>query len=72
MIVTLQNGQSHFDSFRFAEFPVYYSLIYKPKETNEGEEYQPDLLPVNWIEGNHGNLNYPKIIKLMISSKKMQ
>ena len=32
------------DSFCFAEFSAYCSLIYKPKETNEGEEYQPDLL----------------------------
>ena len=26
------------DSFCFAEFTAYYSLIYKPRETNEGEE----------------------------------
>ena len=31
------------DSFCFAQFTAYYSLMYKPKETNEGEEYQPDL-----------------------------
>ena len=31
------------DSFCFAEFTAYYSLIYKPKEINKGEEYQPDL-----------------------------
>ena len=33
------------DSFCFAEFNAYYSLIHKPKETNEDEEYQTDLLP---------------------------
>ena len=58
------------DSFCFAEFTAYYSLIYKPKETNEGEEYQPDLLPDSLMEGNHENLNYPKIIKLMNSNEK--
>ena len=60
------------DSFCFAESTTYYSLIYKPKETNEGEEYQPDLLPDSLMEGNHENLNYPKIIKLMNSNEKMQ
>ena len=27
------------DSFCFAEFTAYYSLIYKPWKTNKGEEY---------------------------------
>ena len=58
------------DSFCFAEFTAYYSLIYKPKETNEGEEYQPDFLPGSLMEVNHENLNYPKIIKLMESNEK--
>ena len=40
------------DSFCLEEFTAYYSLIYKPKETNEGEEYQPDLLPDILMEGN--------------------
>ena len=56
----------------FAEFTAYHSLIYKPKETNNVEEYQPDLLPDSFIDGNHENLNYPKIIKLMNSNEKMQ
>ena len=60
-----------FDSFCFAEFTAHYSLIYKPKEANEGEEYQADLLPDSLIEVNHENLNYPKIIKLMISNERM-
>ena len=58
------------DSFCFAEFTAYYSLIYKPKETNEGEEYQPDLRPDSLMEVNCENLNYPKIIKLMDSNEK--
>ena len=58
------------DSFCFAEFIAYYSLIYKPKETNEGEEYQPDLRPDSLMEVNCENLNYPKIIKLMDSNEK--
>ena len=41
------------DSFSFPEFTAYYSLIYKPKETNESEEYQPDLLPNSLMEVNH-------------------
>ena len=57
------------DSFCFAEFSAYCSLIYKPKETNEGEEYQPDLLHDSLMEDNHENLNYPKIIKLMNSNE---
>ena len=44
--------------------------MYKPKETNEGEEYQPDLLSDNLTEGNHENLNYPNIVKLMNSNEK--
>ena len=60
------------DSFCFAEFTAHYSLIYKPKEANEGEEYQADLLPDSLTEVNHENLNYPKIIKLMSSNKRMQ
>ena len=43
------------DSFCFAEFTTYYSLIYKPTGTNKGEEYQPDLLPDSLMEGNHEN-----------------
>ena len=58
------------DSFCFAEFTAYYSPMYKPKETNEGEEYQPDLLSDNLTEGNHENLNYPNIIKLMNSNER--
>ena len=58
------------DSFCFAEFTAYYSPMYKPKETNEGEEYQPDLLSDNLTEGNHENLNYPNIVKLMNSNEK--
>ena len=57
------------DSFCFAEFAAFYSLIYKPKETNEGEEYQPDLLPDSLMESSHENLNYLKIIKLMNSNE---
>ena len=60
------------DSFCFAEFTAYYSLICKPRETNEGEEYQPDLSLDSLMEGNHQNLNYPKIIKLVNSNEKMQ
>ena len=41
------------DSFSFPEFTAYYSLIYKPKETNESEEYQPDLVPDSLMEVNH-------------------
>ena len=59
------------DSFCFAEFTVYCSLIYKAKETNEGEEYQSELLPCSLMEVNHENLNYPKIIKLMNSKERM-
>ena len=60
------------DSFRFAEFAAYYSLIYKPKETYKGEEYQPDLLLDSLMEVNHENLNYPKITKLMNPNERMQ
>ena len=60
------------DSFCFAEFTAYYSLIYKPKETNESKEYQLDLLPDSLIEVNHEDLNYPKIIKLMNSNERMR
>ena len=41
------------DSFSFLEFTAYYSLIYKRKETNESEEYQPDLLPDSLMEVNY-------------------
>ena len=51
------------DSFCFAEFTAYYSLRYKPKETDEGEEYKPDLPPDSLMEGNHEDLYYPKITK---------
>ena len=47
-------------------------MIYKPKETNEGEGYQPDLLLDSLMEVNHENLNYPKVIKLMNSNERMQ
>ena len=60
------------DSFSFAEFTAYCRLIYKPEETNKGEEYQPGLLPESFMEVNHENLNYAKIIKLMDSNEKMQ
>ena len=60
------------DSFCFAEFTAYYSLIYKPRKTNEGEEYQPDLSLDSLMEGNHQHLNYPKIIKFVNSNEKMQ
>ena len=60
------------DSFCFTEFTAYYSLIYKPKETKEGEEYQQDLLPDSLMKFNHENLNYPKIIRLMDSNGTMQ
>ena len=39
--------------------------MYKRKETNEGEEYQPNLLLDSFMEVNYGNLHYPKIIKLL-------
>ena len=51
------------DSFCFAKFTAYYGLIYKSKETNEGEEYRLDLLPDSLMGGNHENLNYPKMVK---------
>ena len=50
---------------------LHISLMYKPKETNEGEEYQPHLLPDSLMEVNHENWNYPKIVKLMNSNEKM-
>ena len=50
-------------SFCFAEFTAYYSLIYKPKETNEADG--------SLMEVNHENLSYPKNIKLMDSNEKM-
>ena len=57
--VSFCNGKSSIlDSFCFVEFTAYYSLIYQPKETNVGEEYQADLLPDSLMEGNHKNLNY--------------
>ena len=49
------------DSLCLAEFTAYHILIYKPKETNKGAEYQPDFLPDSLLDGNHENLNYPKI-----------
>ena len=60
------------DSFCSAESTSCYSLVYKPKETKEGEEHQPDLPPDSLIESNHENLNYLKIIKLINSNEKMQ
>ena len=51
---------------------MYYCLIYEPKETNKGEEYQPDFLPDSLMEGNHEKLNYLKIMILMNSNEKMQ
>ena len=60
------------DSFCFTEFTAYCSLIYKPKEANEGEEYKPDLLPDSLVERNHENMNYLKIIKLINSNEKIQ
>ena len=60
------------DSFCFAEFITYYSLIYNPRKTNKGEEYQIDLLPDSLMEGNYKNLHYAKIIKLINSNEKMQ
>ena len=64
LTITLRDHQSH----SYTEFTAYYSLIYKPKETNEGEEYLPDSL----MKVNLENLNYPKIIKLVNSNEKMQ
>ena len=60
------------DSFCFAEFLAYYSLISKPKDNNIAEEYQPDILPDELIEENHGLCGYPKTIKLMNSKEKMR
>ena len=60
------------DYFCFSEFTAYCSLIYKRKETIEGDEYQPDHLPNSSIETNHENLNCPKIINLMNSNERMQ
>ena len=60
------------DSFCFGKFTAYYGLIYKPKETNEGEEYRLDLLPDSLMGGNHESLNYPKMVKFMNSNGKIQ
>ena len=51
---------------------MYYCLIYEPKETNKGEEYQPDFLPDSLMEGNHEKLNYLKSMILMNTNEKMQ
>ena len=80
LTITLLDHQFHFltkkivylISFRFREFTAYYSLIYKPNETNEVEEHQPNLLHDCLMKGNYGNSNYLRIIKMMNSNEKMQ
>ena len=80
LTITLLDHQLHFltkeivylISFRFREFTAYYSLIYKPNETNEVQEHQPNLLHDCLMKGNNGNSNYLKIIKMMNSNEKMQ
>ena len=67
-----QGRYSMLDSFCFAEFVSCYTFIYKPKEVDQNEDYQPDALPDSLIEGNHNCCNYPKIIKLMNSNEKMR
>ena len=60
------------DAFCFAEFVSCYPLIYKPKEVDENDNYQPDALPDSLIEGNHNCCNYPKVIRLMNYNDKMR
>ena len=61
------------DSFCYAEFLAYYTVIYKTKaDESDDYEYQPDNLPDTVVEGNHIESNYPKKIKLMNSNEKMQ
>ena len=67
-----QRRYSMLDSFCFAEFISSYTLIYKPKEVDENDNYRPDALPDSLIESNDKCCNYPKIIKLMNSNDRMR
>ena len=60
------------DSFCFAEFTAYHSLVYKVKETNNYVyDYQLDLLLKSLMEGNHENLNYQSINESINQSRQI-
>ena len=59
------------NSFCFAEFVSCYTIIYKPIEVDQNDDYQPHALPESPIEGNYNCCNYLKIIKLMNSTENM-
>ena len=55
------------DYFCFAEFFSCYKHIFKPKEVDRNDYFQPDALRDSLIEDNHNCCNYSKMIKLMSS-----
>ena len=62
-----QGRYNMLDYFCFAEFFSCYKLIFKPKEVDRNDYFQPDTLRDSLIEDNHNCSNYSKMIKLMSS-----